>query len=209
MQDIIFKLLDDNKNVTSYCVVDNRQLIVLSKKSLEKRVFWNEFRNYELRSGKIYRVNNYKDNVLSRLSGKCEKSQHIFSSDNDIGFADLDYFSYGGVCISLQRVFQEGLIYTGDFVLATTDTLSLYNFYNYIKDNTFVYETSPYHLRFRSEINYIKQDIVIPYYLNVDYALSVLDTTYIDDEDILMKYLSYLNVYCKIHNEDIFSSIKE
>ena len=74
MQDIIFKLLDDNKNVTSYCVVDSRQLIVLSKKSLERRIFWNEFRNYELRSGKIYRVNNYKDNVLSRLLGKCEKS---------------------------------------------------------------------------------------------------------------------------------------
>lgn len=206
MQDIIFRLIDDKKNTVSYCVVDNRQLFVLSKKSLERRVFWNEFKNYEIIKGEIFRVNNYKDNVLSRISGKSEKSQRNFNTCSDIGVADYEYYKTGGVCISLQCVYQEGFTYTGDFVLATTDTLSLYNFYNYIKDRVLVYETSPYHLRFRTEIDYIKRDVILPYYLNIDYASSLKDLFYVDDLDILSKYLSYLEVFCKIHNESVFSS---
>lgn len=202
MQEIVFKLKDDSGKVKFYCVIDSNRLFVVPSKSLEKKVFWNELKDYEIKNGKILRVNNYKDNVLSRLLGTSEKSQRSFDIDSDIGVSDLSYFSLGVVCVSIQKVYQDGLDYTCDFVACCTDTINLFNFYSVIKENALIWGTSPYHLRGRCNVNDLRSNI----FLSVDYVLGKDDYYYIQDKEIYDKYLESLSTWCKWHNENIFLS---
>ena len=204
MQEIVFQLEDSSSNIQYYCIVDYNKLHVVPSKSFEKRIFWNEFKDYELKNGKIFRVNNYKDNVLSRLLGLSEKNRKSFDTDTDIGSIDFDYFSTGCICISIQKIYQDGLDYTCDFVACCTDTINLFNFYNRVKSDTLVWSSSPYHLRGRCSVSYLTKELPLDFFLSVSYILRRRNYMYIEDKEIYEKYLEHLRLWCILHNEELF-----
>ena len=208
MQEIIFQLENNSDSIQYYCVIDFNKLYVVPSKSFEKRVFWNEFSDYEFKSGKILRVKNYKDNVLSRLLGFSEKSQKFFDTESDIGITSLEYFSTGCVRVSIQKVYQEGMIYTCDFVACSTDTLNLFNFYNIIKHEALIWGSSPYHLRGRCGLNYLMKDISFNFFISADYALRARNYMYIEDKEVYDKYVEYLRVSCTLHNEKLYTLLE-
>lgn len=207
MQEIIFQLEDDSNKIQYYCIIDCNRLYVVPSKVIEKRVFWEEFKDYEIKNGKILRFNNYKDNILSRLLGRTKKNQKEFDIDTDIGIIDFDYFSTGCVCVSIQKIYQDGMDYICDFVACCTDTVNIFNFYKVIKDKALVWGTSPFHLRGRC----IAQDMVkyteYDYFCSVDYITRIADYTNIDDKEVFMKYLERLFDWCKLHNEELFARV--
>lgn len=203
MTEIVFQLEDSSCIIKYYCIIEFNKLYVVSSKSLEKRVFWNEFKDYEIRNRKIIRVNNYKDNVLTRLLGFSEKSQRNFESESGIGVSDFDYFSTGNVCISIQRFYQEGLDYTCDFVACCTDTINLFNFYSSIKLDSLIWGTSPYHLRGRCLLSYLKE-IKFNYFISFDYVFRNNDYMYISDKDVFDKFLNYQRDWGMLHNEVLY-----
>lgn len=204
MQEIMFQLEDDDKKVQYYCIIEYNRLYVLPSKALEKRVFWEEFKDYELKHGKILRYNNYKDNILSRLLGRTKKNQKTFDTDTDIGIMNFDYFSTGSICLSIQKIYQDGMQYLCDFVVCCTDTVNLFNFYNTIKDKALIWGTSPFHLRGRCNVQDITKYLSYDYFCSVDYILRVSDYTYIEDKEVFDIYLERLSTWCSIHNEELF-----
>lgn len=196
MTDIVMSLLDDFKQVGYYAVVRADKLYVVPKKSLEKKIFWNEIEGYELRKGEIFRANYFPDNMICRILGTSSKEQRVFDSTPDIGVMGYDFFATGNVCVSILDIKSEGYEYICDFVVCSVESTNLYNYYSIIKSDSLIWGTSPYSLRGRCPIDTIKG-------VRYDSFININDIQ--TDDNTLKKYIEYLKLWTTMHNEDLIT----